>query len=114
MATLTSAHSSWANTGTQTNDTTLYAKWLNFTDSQKKNRTFWFLLSLISQGVLFLPIPATLIFYYNAPVYIIAITLTLFFANVISGMGGSSIRTMMSLFALSVIIHLVMLAAFIL
>jgi hypothetical protein len=88
-------------------------KFIDFADSQSKNRTGWFLLSLMVQGILFLPIPAVLMFYFNAPIVVLAITMVLFFANVIAGMGGSSIRVLISLFALSTIIHFLMLLIFI-
>lgn len=85
---------------------------MTFADTQNKNRTLWFLVSLVFQGVLFLPIPAVLSFYFGAPEYILAVTLILFFLNVVAGMGGSSIRTMLTLFATSVIVHLIMILVF--
>ncbi|HTE00111.1 MAG TPA: hypothetical protein VK668_12540 [Mucilaginibacter sp.] len=88
-------------------------KFTAFEDGQAKNRTAWFLVSLMTQGVLFLPIPAALMYYYNAPIFVLAITMALFFANVIAGMGGSGIRTMISLFTLSILVHLLMMAIFI-
>ncbi|WP_428329492.1 hypothetical protein [Mucilaginibacter sp.] len=89
-------------------------KLMSLADSQADHKTLWFMVSLIVQGVLFLPIPAALIYYFNAPVLIVAITLTLFFANVIAGMGGAGIRTLLAFFFGSVLIHLLMLAIFIL
>ena len=74
----------------------------------------WFLVSLMMQGVLFLPIPAVLMYYFDAPIVVLGITMVLFFANIIAGMGGSGIRTVLSFFAASVIIHLAMLVVFIL
>ena len=115
MATLKLNVPTWQVTRTdQNNHTTLWKKWLAITDSQADNKTMWFLVSLIIQGVLFLPIPAVLMYYYNAPIITLGITMILFFANIIAGMGGSGIRTVLSFFAASVIIHLVMLAVFIL
>jgi hypothetical protein len=87
-------------------------KFMDFADGQSKNRTGWFLFSLVFQGVLFLPIPAALMFYYSAPIYVLAITLTLFFANIIAGMGGSSIRVLIGLFASSILIHVLMMLVF--
>lgn len=78
-------------------------------ESQSESKTFWFLVSLVVQGVFFLPEPAVLIYYYHAPVLVLAITLTLFFANIIAGMGGAGIKTLLSLFASSIAIHLLML-----
>jgi len=90
----------------------VYSKWIVFEDSQAKNKTFWYYLSMTFQGVFFLPIPAVLMFYFNAPLYALCVTLTMFFANVIAGMGGAGIRVILSLFAVSVIVHIIMLTVF--
>jgi hypothetical protein len=92
----------------------IYNRWVAFTNSQAKTKTQWYLISMMVQGVLFLPIPAVLIYYYHAPIIVLAVTMTLFFTNIIAGMGGSKIGTLMSLFALSILIHLCMLGIFIL
>jgi len=92
----------------------IWNKLIAFADSQAPNRTGWFMFSLISQGVLFLPVPAFLLYYYNAPIAILAVTLGLFFANIIAGMGGSGIRTLLGFFAFSVLVHITMLLVFIL
>jgi hypothetical protein len=93
---------------------TLWNKALVMADSQAKYRTFWYIFSLIVQGVLFLPVPAVLLYYYNAPMLCLVITLSLFFANIILGMGGSSVRVLILCFALSIVLHLAMLGFFIL
>ncbi|MCC8424911.1 hypothetical protein [Mucilaginibacter sp. UR6-11] len=92
----------------------LWHKWLAITDSQAERNTLWFMISMIVQGVLFLPLPAVLIYYYNAPTLILVVTLSLFFANIITGMSGSGIRTTLSLFLISIIVQLSMLIVFML
>lgn len=92
---------------------TFWDRYTNFTNGQAKNRTAWFVVSLLAQGVLFLPIPALLLYYFNAPIFVLGISLSLFFANIIAGMGGSGIRAMISLFAISIAVHIIMLVAFI-
>ena len=72
------------------------------------------MFSLVSQGVLFLPVPAFLLYYYNAPIVVLVVTLVLFFANIIAGMGGSGIRTLLGFFAFSVLVHITMLLVFML
>lgn len=79
-----------------------------FAESQKDKRLGWFMIGLLAQAVLILPIPAALIYYYNASEYILAITLVLFFANVIAGMGGSKIGVLIFLVALDIVVHAVM------
>jgi hypothetical protein len=116
MATLTNAPSHWIAGSAiqkQKNDSNIYNKWIAFADGQAKNKTLWYMVSMITQGVLFLPVPAVLIYYFNAPMVVLIITLSLFFANIIAGMGGEGIRTLTSLFATSFIVHILMLAIFI-
>lgn len=90
----------------------IWKRWLTVIDDQAPNETLWYIVSLIAQGVLFLPLPAVLIYYFNAPVSILVITLSLYFANIIAGMGGAGIRIMLAFFMLSVFIHLIMLVVF--
>jgi hypothetical protein len=103
----------WSDESATQKHESAWGKFMAFADGQTKHRTIWFLGSLMVQGVLLLPVPAVLMYYYNAPIMVLVVTMTLFFANVIAGMGGSSIRIMISLFALSVLVHLFMLAVFI-
>lgn len=115
MATTLTARTQWnGQTETQRSIINIWNKLVAFTDSQAKVKTQWFMISLIVQGVFFLPLPAALSFYYGAPVYLLFITLGLFFANIISGMGGAGIRVTAGLLAISIVVHLVMMAVYIL
>jgi hypothetical protein len=89
------------------------ASLLAVADHQAEHKTIWFFFSLVFQGVLFLPIPAVLMYYYNAPIIVLPITFGLYLANIIVGMGGSNIRVVLGLFVFSVLINLTMLALFI-
>ncbi|MBK0379605.1 hypothetical protein [Mucilaginibacter segetis] len=100
--------------GQKINLHTLHQKFNNFSDSQAGNRTAWFLFALVFQGVLFLPLPAVLIYYYDAPVAVLAVTLGLFFANIIAGMGGASIRTLLGFFAAGLVTNVLMFILFLL
>ena len=114
MATALSARNQWkGQSETQQSTDNIWKKLVAFTDSQAKVKTQWFMISLIVQGVFFLPLPAALSFYYGAPVYLLLITLGLFFANIISGMGGAGIRVIGGLLATSIIVHLLMLVLYI-
>ncbi|MGZ3871844.1 MAG: hypothetical protein ACXVJD_02935, partial [Mucilaginibacter sp.] len=110
MATSTYSAGQWAdNHETKANSTNLLNRWTAFMESQSGNKTFWFLLSMVFQGVFFLPLPALLIYYFNAPIFVLIITLALFFANIIAGMGGAGIKTLLRLFAVSIAIQLLIL-----
>ncbi|RZA03623.1 MAG: hypothetical protein EOP47_02185 [Sphingobacteriaceae bacterium] len=114
MATTLTARNQWeGQSETRKSAHSIWSKLVAFTDSQAKVKTQWFMISLIVQGVFFLPLPAALSFYYGAPGYILFITLGLFFANIISGMGGAGIRVTMGLLATSIMVHLLMLAIYI-
>jgi hypothetical protein len=103
----------------ETTINTLTAKnhvWVNLlsiADKQTENKTIWYFFSLIFQGVLFLPIPVVLMYYYNAPIMVLPITFGLYLANIIVGMGGSNIRVVIGLFLFSVLVNLTMLALYI-
>lgn len=110
MATIANTTTTWlAPTNTKAN---VFKKVINWADKQAPNRTMWFMVSLIAQGILFLPVPAALLYYFDAPIGILAITLGLFFSNIIAGMGGASIRTLLGLFAFSILVHLLMIIVF--
>ena len=81
-----------------------------FFSNQAKNVTAWFLASLTFQGVFFLPLPVALTYYFGAPGYLVIVSLVLFFANIIAGMASAGIRAIFSILAASVVIHLLLLA----
>lgn len=112
MATLTNTTAQWSEVSLTNNNNNLLNKILAWADKQAPNRALWFMVSLIAQGVLFLPIPAVLLYYFNAPLAVLAITLGLFFSNIIAGMGGAGIRVMLGFFAFSIIAHLLMILVF--
>lgn len=98
---------------TQHTSINLWSKLLTAADSQADNKTAWFLVSLIFQGVLFLPIPAVLMYYYQAPLIVLPVTFGLYLSNIIAGMGGSGIRVVLGMILLSVMVNLTMLALYI-
>jgi hypothetical protein len=98
---------------TQHTSINLWSKLLTAADSQADNKTAWFLVSLIFQGVLFLPIPAVLMYYYNASIIVLPVTFGLFMSNIIVGMGGSNIRVVLGMILLSIIANFTMLAIYI-
>jgi hypothetical protein len=113
MDTTLNTHTNWIDkTKAQLNADQPENKWAVFFDSQKKNTTAWFLISMMVQGILFLPIPAVLIYSFNAPAIILIFTLGLFFANIIAGMSNAGVKTIIYLFAAGVIMNLSLLAIF--
>lgn len=110
MATIkTNVPAAWAN-DIHTNNTTvsLWTKFNAFADSQHERKTMWYFLALIVQGIFFLPLPALLMYYYNAPIIVLVITLTCFFTSIIACMGGAGIRSVLFLSAASILIQVLM------
>lgn len=87
--------------------------YLAFADGQKPNAMLWFFLSLMINGVLFLFVPAVLIWNFGAPLAVLAVTIVGFFSNLISNMGGAGIRTTITLFFVMVLINTGMLVYYI-
>lgn len=116
MATIKAmAPANWAaETETTTENISLWTKYLAFVDGQKANRTLWFFISLMVHGVILLPVPAVLMYYFNAPVIVLAVTMACFFTNLIANMGGAGIRTTITSFIISVAIHAALILAFVL
>lgn len=111
MTTLTNSPASWVSvTSNQKQPVNLWHKWLAVADAQAPNKAMWFASTLVIMGVLFLPLPAILIYSYNASILVLIISMILFFANFIFGMGGSSIRVTLTIFAASIIIYAAMAA----
>lgn len=110
MATLrTNVPATWT-TAAQTDNThiNLWDKFATFADGQHERKTMWYFLTLVVQGVFFLPLPAFLMYYYNAPIIVLLITLTCFFTSIIACMGGAGIRSVLLLSAASVLIQIIM------
>ncbi len=85
-----------------------------FAESQKDKRLGWFMISLLAQAVIFLPVPAALMYYYDASISVLAITVLLFFANLVVGMAGSKINVLIALIAITTIVHIAMIVAYVL
>ncbi|MDO3627293.1 hypothetical protein [Mucilaginibacter sp. BT774] len=107
MATIkTNVPATWANTS-DTN-VSIWDRFIAFADSQHERKTMWYFLALVVQGIFFLPLPAFLMYYYNAPIIVLLITLTCFFTSIIACMGGAGIRSVLLLSAASVLIQVLM------
>lgn len=116
MATLkTIAPATWNQEQAHTtiDNANLWTRFTEFANGQKQNQTLWFFMVLMVHGVLFLPLPAVLLYYYNAPIIVLAVTMACFFTNLIANMGGAGIRTTLLLFAASIFLHLLMAFVFI-
>ncbi|MBS1533307.1 MAG: hypothetical protein JSU01_23615 [Bacteroidetes bacterium] len=84
----------------------LWKRFTAFANRQKPRKAFWFFAALTVQGIFFLPLPAFLVYYYNASISVLLITMSCFFTNIIAYMGGAGIRTVILLSALSILIQL--------
>lgn len=88
---------------TQKQKSNTWNKFIAKADGHAKNMTSLFTVALVAQCALFIPLPVMLMFYFYVPVSILAITIALFFANIIACIAGSGTRTITSVFGLLVI-----------
>ena len=93
---------------------TIHEKYLAFVRREDKDKTVWFILALVLQGTLILPVPAILLFYYNAPIYVLVITLITYFPNLITAMTGASLRVTLAIFICCLVINWGMLLCYVL
>lgn len=120
MATLkTTTPATWLSTTTDHTAHNNYSfnlvdRFNHFADSQKQSHTLWFFMVLMVHGVLLLPLPAVLSYYYDAPVGVLAVTMACFFTNLIANMGGAGIRATLLFFGGSVLLHVIMALIYIL
>ncbi|WP_259067365.1 hypothetical protein HDF24_12300 [Mucilaginibacter sp. X4EP1] len=91
-----------------------WIKLLAVVDNQAGNKTAWFLFTLVFQGVIFLPVPAVLMYYYHAPIFVLPITFGLYLGSIIVGMGGSGIRIVIGWLLISMLINSGMMVLYIL
>ena len=85
-------------------------RWTAFTKNHEKDRMQWFVIAFIVQAVFCLPLPAALIYYYNASPLCLVVTVLLFFVNLTAGFCGARIRSILSLTIISLAVNLLMLA----
>ena len=109
----TAINTSIAHYPTQSIKNNTWNELLAIVDNQADNKTAWFLFTLVFQGVLFLPIPAVLMYYYHASIIVLPITFGLYLGSIIVGMGGSGIRVVIGWLLMSLLINLGMLAFYI-
>jgi len=84
----------------------LWTKFITFADGQQKNRLAWFLVSLILHATMLVPV--TFILVYSLDGYVIpslAVSMIIFFANIVANMSGANTRSTIFLFGLSLVVH---------
>ncbi|RYY35021.1 MAG: hypothetical protein EOP46_11440 [Sphingobacteriaceae bacterium] len=113
MATIKTFAPATFTTHVENTHTNLWDKFMAYADTQKQNHTLWFFLVLMVHGVFILPLPAVLSYYFDAPAWVLGVTMVSFFTNIIANMAGGSIRTTLTVFAASVAIHLFIVLMFI-
>lgn len=103
-----------ANSEAAVSKASIYNRFNKFAEKQAKNRAGWFMASLLWQGVLCLPVPAFLLYYYSAPIWILFVTVLLFFINLVAGMAGTKTTTVIGLLFAGTLVNLAMVLAYVL
>ncbi|QNK61901.1 hypothetical protein H7F33_15245 [Pedobacter sp. PAMC26386] len=86
--------------------TSLWSKYLNFADTQQPNHLGWFLVSIVLHATLLVPL--TFVLVYSLDGYVLpclAISMLVFFANIVANMSSASTRVTIGLFYFSLLIH---------
>lgn len=100
------------NNAARQNNKTIYNNVIPFVNSDAQEKAIWFMVSMFFHGVILMPLPSLLIYFYGAPILVQIIGLGLFFSNIIVGISGYSLRLLISVLAISVSTHLFMLIYF--
>lgn len=88
----------------------LWTKYLAFADGQTENRLAWFLVSIILHATILVPLTFILVYSLNGYVIpCLAVSMIVFFANIVANMSGANTRSTIFLFGLSLLIHSVIL-----
>jgi len=93
-------------TATTAPSVSLWSKYLTFADGQKENHLGWFLVSIILHATALVPL--TFVIVYSLGGYVLpclAVSMTIFFANIVANMSGASTRVTIFVFGLSLLIH---------
>jgi hypothetical protein len=84
----------------------LLAKFNTFADGQTENRLAWFLVSLILHATMLVPITFILVYSLDGHVIpCLAVSMIIFFANIVANMSGANTRSTIFLFGLSLAVH---------
>ena len=84
----------------------LLTKYLNFADAQKPNHLVWFLFSIILHAGALVPLTFIIVSYLGgAVVPCLAISMIIFFANIVANMSSASTRITIFLFGFSLLAH---------
>ncbi|MVN91448.1 hypothetical protein [Mucilaginibacter aquatilis] len=79
--------------------------YLKFLDNQESYKTMWWFINLVVHANLVLAVPAVLVYYYNASVLLVGLTVGGFFANLVANMGGFGIRVTLTAFFASLLVN---------
>ncbi|RZK83038.1 MAG: hypothetical protein EOO92_00695 [Pedobacter sp.] len=88
----------------------LLSSYYSFADQQKKNHLGWFLISILLHSTLFVPLTFVIVYSLGGHVLpCLATSMIIFFANIVVNMSGMSTRVTIFTFALSILVHAVIL-----
>lgn len=80
-------------------------KYLNFCDQQMKQRTLWYLIPLMSLSAAIMPISIFLMSYFEGYIVFVAISILLFFGNIILSIADQPTRVTITFYLLTLLVH---------
>lgn len=76
-----------------------------YCDRQMKQRTLWYLLPLMSLSAAVMPIGIFLMSYFTWYLSFVAISILLFFANIVVNIAGQHTRTTITIYLITLLVH---------
>ncbi|MCD0489239.1 hypothetical protein LPB86_13445 [Pedobacter sp. MC2016-14] len=84
----------------------LWTKYLNFADAQKPNHLVWFLFSIVLHAGALVPLTFIIVYVLGGAVLpSLAVSMLIFFANIVANMSSASTRVTIFLFGFSLMAH---------
>lgn len=92
---------------TSKNKKSLKDKYLDFCDSQMPYQTLWYLIPLMSLSAAIMPISIFLMSYFKGYLLFIAVSVLLFYTNIILSIVQKHTRTLITMYLFTVLFHII-------
>ena len=89
----------------KTQSSNLLDRYFKYCDQQMKQRTFWYLLPLMSLSAAVMPIGIFLMSYFEWYLLFVAVSMLSFFANVVVNIADQHTRVTISVYLVTVLLH---------
>ena len=85
--------------------TGILSRYYDFCDKEEKQRTLWFIIPLMSLASAIMPVTIFLMSYFDFFLFFVAISILLFFTNIILSIAGQPTRVTITFYLFTVLFH---------